>query len=316
MIYYPSISIFILLVYLFVSWQIRKIVWIPLTYFVVRAIYDFGVPRLLDPHLGRMNEYLIQRQALLTVITILGMIILSSKIRTKVLVYLLILLASLDSFIITKWPWDQGFLTNQAQDACFIMLCAPLVLFTRFRYWGIVLVGAALKAGSATSLLILFAEVSVFYPIVIPIGVGFVASTYKLWPVFWHDNGRLFAWDQAFQNVAAHHPWMGYGAFSYFLYGPAWNIARQGFHNNAPAFTWLHNDYMEILFGFGLIGLASFLFIIGRAVCRLKSDKYSFAVLAGLLVTMGFQMPLSQPLFWLVILFLVRRVIGQEKSAF
>lgn len=77
-------------------------------------------------------------------------------------------------------------------------------------------------------------------------------------------------------------------------------------------YTWLHNDYLQVLFETGVIGLVLALVVWGRAIWRARRDALLFASLSAASIVMMAQFPLRFGLSQLVLAMLVKETY--EKS--
>lgn len=279
----------------------------PCLYFLVRPLLDFVYPRVLDPELTRVNEYLLQRQSLFCFLAVfLSLWIISKKISAHhwgSFACGAVLLNSVLSF------FGYGVLGNPAQDACFIALGLPIIWRYLPAWISVIPIAAIVYAGSATAFLVLSAIgiVAISFHL-IPVIALFAIGLLQSRPDFWHANGRLEYWKQAIHFAWEKDFVFGVGPGSYFLYGPA-HWLKQGM-NSVPA--WLHNDFVETFFGYGLLGVFFLGMLIGFAIWCSKDDKITLAVLIGFLIAMNFQMPLQQPLFYLY-LFYISAVVAPKR---
>lgn len=117
------------------------------------------------------------------------------------------------------------------------------------------------------------------------------------WWIFPHaDNGRFKVWGfmMRFWHERASH-WFGFGLGTQELFAPA----VQNAHNfmKGSWFIWMHNDWLQILFELGIVGLALWAWVawdILRDAYKQKSSAV-FASLVSLCFMMCFNFPLHQP---------------------
>jgi len=275
-------------------------------YILARPLFDYCEPHLFLPGLGPMNLYTLQRQSLFlftgyTLVIVLGLHT-TSVVSSRFLIGLGLINAVLVCF-------GQGLLGNPGQDGAFIALTLPLM--AREKFYGLMipaLIGIMLSK-SATAFLATFVigALYVHYMIFLPAILG-ALCLWSFLPDFWADNGRLFYWQQALELSLSQMPVLGLGPGSYFVYGAAMN-QRLG-HMSVP--VWTHNDFVEVTFGYGILGLCILLFLLVMAWRSARGSKEFTSLLGGFIVVMCFQMPLSQPFFWLFIIYFIGRVSERE----
>lgn len=94
-------------------------------------------------------------------------------------------------------------------------------------------------------------------------------------------TGRLYIWEKTF-DLIQERPILGYGKDTIIYNFPHYNIdARSGLRDENTITDKTHNEYMGILYGFGVLGLLSFLIIAGklfinfwRSLKKRNSDIY------------------------------------------
>ncbi len=125
------------------------------------------------------------------------------------------------------------------------------------------------------------------------LGVG-----YALDPVhFFHSTGRFQAWRTIFDW------WYSSGKI---LFGHGTGMGSVVFYNAARSdmsfgpFYWAHNDYLQILFDNGVVGLASFLIALFYTLKKAFDRPWLFASLSGYAATMLFNFPLHVPVHAIV----------------
>lgn len=99
------------------------------------------------------------------------------------------------------------------------------------------------------------------------------------------DTGRMFWWKQAI-GLIKESPLFGYGIGTWAAYAPL--IAKKT-GETSPVFSQMHNDYLQLFFELGLIGIGllgwAFYEVIQNAVKAIKldaSDIRFFAIFVGL----------------------------------
>lgn len=275
-----------------------------LSYFLLRPWLDFVWPRLLVPNVSPVNIYNLQTQALLSYFGLFFVVVLAMKrFLNGPLDHYLAWLGVAEAFAVVIN--GTGLLGNTAQDSCVVAVALPLI-------WRCIAPGAAVGAyicicigGSAAAQLASIANLAFYSPFFIPVGVACAGILTYIKPDFWWPNGRLDYWWQAWEHFKNNDWLLGWGPGSYFFYGPAFNLNRPGDNH---VFAWLHNDYLEILFGYGAIGFVLFLGFIVYSFYISRNYRDCLGGLACLCVIMLFQMPLRQPLFWFFIIQLYQRI--------
>ncbi len=114
-------------------------------------------------------------------------------------------------------------------------------------------------------------------------------------------SGRYFIWQLSFDYwINKANIWIGTGTGSFFMYGPSLQFTNAVILKKEPGFErffWMHNDWLQVLFEIGIIGLLIVTIIFIIAVWRARNNPSVFAgilTLGGVALT---QMPLRWPLF-------------------
>ncbi len=214
-----------------------------------------------------------------------------------------------------------GLFGNESQDACFVVCSLPLISLHNYAFkWPklitLLCLISALSMGSATAAIM----VSVF------VFVAFLQSitstvSYMFWAAsvigviiglgavteyghqFWHDQGRLHIWQMAYRLWLEHNPLFGLGAGSFFVYGTA---TEQMIDASRGAPIWVHNDFLELAYSFGIIGFGLVMIFIVREILENLSDKLFLPWFMMFLSLALFQMPMSHPIFLCVLVYIFR----------
>lgn len=224
--------------------------------------------------LGRMEEH-ICRAVLLLVVSLqsLGMIILG-----------------------------YGFMVNGGQDGAFMAFLTPFCFTQMYPGFGVLAVIAVLLSKSSTGILMLFFYVIylvwqkhrtaalalvIIIPIIVLAGDYIGDGEIELF----RDNGRLYYWTRALDFIKDRSLWlMGAGGGSYAVYSPAQELVSQ---NRDEVFIWSHNDWVQIFFELGLVGLSLSVILAFDLVKKIWFAKPEYiASLLLFFVQMCFQMPL------------------------
>jgi hypothetical protein len=152
------------------------------------------------------------------------------------------------------------------------------------------------------------------------VAISWLVSKYgikKMWPVLFavpallgamgyfflreelfNSNGRFWIWKVVFDywdKLPKIYQTIGTGTGSFFIYGPT--LMHQVDPTTNQSFFWMHNDWLQVLFENGMIGLALLIGIFIKLLCNTEENPKVFAMVC----TYGFigltQMPLRQFLF-------------------
>ncbi len=211
---------------------------------------------------------------------------------------ILFILAVLDSLymLITHHPY--GLLNNKAADSSFIGCMLPMIFYKGVNEWKMyasatLMVLAIFFTRSSTGLAsigvgasaILFQtapkRVWLLSSILGLILLGGIGSAF-LGRELVDPSGRQIVWREAW-NMAIQAPWFGHGTGS-------WTIESRKL---AGGWLWLHNDYLEVFFENGIVGLMLVLITYCVLLIRLyKRDSVYFAVAVVYGFTALTEMPL------------------------
>ena len=217
-----------------------------------------------------------------------------------------VLLAIIDAFIISIRHSHYWVQSNPAMDATFIAICLPLV-YGGFKDYknttqikvllALAMVISVIITESSTALMGLGSGMAVFlifeyggmaiFPVFL-MGLGLALfGFHHLGREFLNTNGRehiwKITWEYFWRDVDV--IWgTGTGAFT--LYGPALQLAERtakGLYQGGDTFVWLHNDWFQILFENGLLGLTSVSLLFVTMVWKARKRP----ALAASIVTFG-----------------------------
>lgn len=210
---------------------------------------------------------------------------------------------------------NSGMWYNPAMDASFTACCLPLVWRVKcVRILSLLSLIAIIKSGSSTAFLavvvcVLCHSKSMKWSIAV-LGAGtlvlpFIPLKHAL---FW-SNGRTNIWGEAWDYFRDHEVWLGgFGTGTYTLHEGSFP-----FKDVAPRlWIWLHNDWLQIGFEQGAIGLALALLVFGNALRSSRKNAWVFSAI----MTFGFCM-VTQPMLRNVVgglygALLVRRAYARE----
>jgi O-antigen ligase len=124
-------------------------------------------------------------------------------------------------------------------------------------------------------------------------GSGIIASSNSIL----QDHGRFYTWHECFEYYWGHfQPWFGTGIGTYWTWGTLVQLANK----QRDIFYWLHNDWLQIFFEYGIIGFSLVVWVYGVALYRLKKRPLLFTSFSLFGYSAFTQMPLRQPLFALL----------------
>jgi O-antigen ligase len=190
--------------------------------------------------------------------------------------------ASLDaSFLALMLPYlFGGTTTEHPKSKVFIIsLILIAICFTKSNT-GVFAVGIALSAWAISTFRFRAAPL-ILVSLLFILGVG----TFYMGNKFGENSGRLQMWNtmMGYWMPNINH-WVGAGPGAVESYGPAIQILAHGSKGDIMIFPWMHNDWLQVLFEQGILGLclvwALFVYML----------KYSFKrpVLFSMVVTYGF----------------------------
>jgi hypothetical protein len=209
------------------------------------------------------------------------------------------------SEIIHHEPW--GLLLNASMSGCFNASIFPFLdrKEKTLRYLvliSIVLAGrslpiAVLFAGIGASLLIQkrYKELAIAIPG--SFALGFLIKGTNLF----QPRGRDWIWTQTYYFFRDHIHWaIGSGLGGFYIVGPTLT------GKNGVIFTWLHSDWLQVLFEEGLIGFAIIASMYIHALWRTRKNAQLFSALVAYAAFGVANMPLRYPLAGILGAFLIR----------
>jgi hypothetical protein len=108
---------------------------------------------------------------------------------------------------------------------------------------------------------------------------AFGSGFFVLGSKFLGDSGRYHVWKMAlsFWEFNASRSWLigvlGFGPGTYGFFGPAVQSATGG----STIFPWLHNEYLQVLFENGIVGLSLVLILLSTALYKTRKNPCLFA---------------------------------------
>lgn len=131
-------------------------------------------------------------------------------------------------------------------------------------------------------------------------------------------NSFRFWFQQSHSSQGPHIiPWVGANLGSFFMYGPSQQVdaAMKAKMTGLDVFFWMHNDWLQVLFETGYIGLALTITTYGIAVYRSLSRPILFASLVTFGAVSVTQMPLRHFPFALLLIFFLDRALSSSKES-
>lgn len=233
----------------------------------------------------------------------------------KLIVYLTILNCFLISWV------TYGIFNASSFDSAMVVCCTPLLLKhidslkIKALAIGMILFAMVRSGNSATayfsllgvSLAFVF-KLRLYGLLFIPAVVG-VFATFTNGAQLVNSSRRVEFWDTIMQWWSNWvNPWYGSGIGSYAWLGPLSQI-REGQTN---LLVWLHNDYLQLLYEGGIIGLILGLVLwIKYLLSAFKKDTWLFCTFAGLSVSML----TYYPFHWFVSQLLILGIMCEVKYA-
>lgn len=199
------------------------------------------------------------------------------------------------SLLAVLYPFAQGYLAAVLVSVAILMSGASTPLLV----WGVVLF-SLYRFGGKRVLLITGL-----------VGAGTLLLLLK-YPEYLNDSSRFKNWTFYLRYFWQHNIWFGNGAASFKALGPY----IQGMHGEKVEWLyWAHNEYLEVLFDFGILGLVallSSLFVLVRLTYRLAYKGKHRAALLGAMACGLTDYPLRLAMFMFVIVLIVRELVYGE----
>jgi len=180
-------------------------------------------------------------------------------------------------------------MTNGTLDACFMALMSPIIL-SSFGWFPCIFLLAAIVLTKSNTAIFLIPFMSCIYLLltkswkklgdVILISFILLAIIYLVFPEkFMSDSGRFNNWELMMNwwNQKVKNHWIGTGPGTYWVYSQ-W---LQGHKSGDPVWSWMHNDWLQILFEQGILGLISVLFLYGAMLHKSFDRPVLFSMIVG-----------------------------------
>lgn len=197
-----------------------------------------------------------------------------------------------------------GILMNPSMGACMVAVTTPLFFRygRKFGYAGYLLaVLSAYLAGSSVAWGLVAAQ-----PLIaliwfkqwryIPIPLGVIGVAYKiLGSELMNDSNRIRTWKFFMQYWARENHWLGTGAGTFAVFSSDIQIHNSNF--DTAWWVWMHNDWLQIMFEQGYIGIALYLSLFCLAIRNLIKRKETQVAMSlflyGLCATVNYPLHLA-----------------------
>lgn len=189
--------------------------------------------------------------------------------------------------------WKGGLIGNPSMNGCLIAITLPFVnlpVVYPVGLVGLVYIGQSIPLGVAA---VMFAAYLIASGtrlrarhFVVAMAVGLASYAYQ-YPMLFHSNERFASWEKvlAFWWSTNQH-WFGLGTGS----GPV--VFRQA---EGALSLFAHNDYLQMLFENGIVGLVSAVILLVGALVRSFNRPLLFASVCGYAATAFFNYPAHLP---------------------
>lgn len=181
--------------------------------------------------------------------------------------------------------------------------------------WAILLIHAVLFLYRSLSPLRVRLRLFYIGPIVVPL---LLATYWKMFKRGFAYADRLDIWHLGISQWWKHDLFTGQGIGSWFVWIPRlqakYQIQTGGSFATATFFTTAHNDYVQVLFETGLIGLILLLWVIVESLYRASSrSDQEFYTLLGMAIFAFFFFPLEMPALTVLWIFLIQRQLYNKE---
>lgn len=213
---------------------------------------------------------------------VMAVLLIGERRLMRGLVTLISWVFMLDAVAILFGFW--GITWGLSFDAAFIVLMLPI--FYKPTMYHRVITALALmavwKVGGATSYLVmagLITGAAISYRnwlwlTILP--VLFCIGYYSQGQNLWLSQGRLDMWSAYFLwfiNNSNHYLGSGLGSFEW--------LGQMIYFDTVGAYTFAHNDYLQVLFEMGIVGLVLFTGTLLEALWRLRNEPLYFSTALG-----------------------------------
>lgn len=218
-----------------------------------------------------------------------------------------------------------GVLNNYAMDSMLIIFGVPFLLRGKRRIpWSVFLcLVGILVGGSTTGIISIAVCLGSYYAaknihIAKSICYCLIILGICIWfgdmfvPDFFSGNGRFEIWKLTYEFwLEKDFLWTGLGAGSFSVYAPHVQIIKN--YHPYGFYVWAHNEYYQMLFEFGYIGLAVFLFSVSHILVRTFRRPYLFSFFCTYAFVSVTQMPLRLFLTAMILAFILSFALASDK---
>lgn len=282
-----------------------------------------------------LNEFEVmamQYHALQTFFLVVALPFIVFIVRTKLVMNLCVAFLCVDA--IYMMFNDFGLINAKTYDAVFMALFLPWVFFYRNTY-----LKMAISALFVATILSVFAKTAIVAIIAMILTVIFMAG-YRAFSVYitllgvavgvamyhydilgvGHGSGRYELWKMYWEVWSGGvNKWVGSGLSTLEIYGRKILVLKEGesLSNHSGHMIYnLHNNYFQMLFEGGILGLSIMLLFMGRVIHSLYKAKSLFCIIAvGYAVSMLFYSPLNSFIGQLLALVIILRSTIGERDA-
>lgn len=219
-------------------------------------------------------------------------------------------IAIITKYIINQDPWF--LFNNPAMDASFIACTLPLALHYK-KWMAPTMIIAALLTKTSSSILGVSLALTLYY--IQYLGLFLTSTLTTLILLFGYftqgmstltnSSGRYHVWELALNFIKETDVYtllLGSSTGTWQVYGPTLQVleAIKNKTYYVSGFFWMHNDWLQILFENGIIGLILTLLCVGRGMIKIKSSPLLLSMSVTYMAIMILQMPLRHIIFTLL----------------
>jgi O-antigen ligase len=278
--------------------------------------------------LWRMNQFegwalmdrLVFQTASLDFLMMLGLytvIFAYARIPTRgILKGLFFALLTLTTFQVMFMDTRYGFLGNYGMNTSLLAVLFP---FAQGYIQAILVSVAVIDSGATTPLLVWGVVLFSLYrkggkKVLLISGLVGAGTLLLVWqhPEYLNDSTRFQNWKQYLEYFWEHNVWFGNGAGTFKGLGPM----IQGLHGEKKEFLfWAHNEYLEVLFEYGIVGFTLFmssLAVLVRFTYTIAYKGKHRAALFGIMACGLTDYPLRLAVFVFVIVLILRELVYGE----
>lgn len=285
-------------------------------YCALSALFVFSNPVFLFGS----DQFLFSQTAAQAFGSVVLVTLFALEINKKMTFKLFEIFAVLDSLLVLIFGF--GAFNNGSMDASFLALMVPVIFWKNGASRRISvnllisfpLLAAIVRAGGSTAYIILAVELFVILyhkkKRVIFAFVPFVFGVFFIGPkVFIHSSGRFTHWKLFMEWwIVNANIWLGTGAGSFEWIGP--HIQK----TDKNIFLFLHNEYLQVLFEYGIFGALIFFGIFLEVFYRARKTPWLFVTLSGLSIMFITQFPMRFFISQLFVLLLAKEAYDKRTA--